>query len=186
MWLNVGDCAERNCTQRNPSEGVFMSSTSFHHSDKLEYLRLCHKITARKNLDIITVDKARFTLEGNASKALFALLCNCSFFDKSSAVMNHGGNICHAFVHCVQNSMRKRKVWSNARKRLHNFLQPLLFDGVPHLQPEATWDDRDLKKKNGLHIRQALTALTNTPWRILGHCVYRVQFNQSAETSLLK
>lgn len=42
------------------------------------------------------------------------------------------------------------------------FLQPLLLDGVPHPQPEAMWDDRDLKKKKkGLHVRQVPTAQTH-------------------------
>lgn len=64
------------------------------------------------------------------------------------------------------------------------FLQPLLLDGVPHLQPEAMWDDRDFKKKR--FTCQASAYTPNTPWRILCHCVYQGQLNQSAETSLLK
>lgn len=31
-------------------------------------------------------------------------------------------------------------------------LQPLLLDAVPHLQPEAMWDDQDLRKKKKVYM----------------------------------
>lgn len=65
------------------------------------------------------------------------------------------------------------------------FLQPLLFErrAAPTAWSHVGWSWFKKKKR---FTCQASAYSPNTPWRILGHCVYQGQLNQSAETSLLK
>lgn len=80
-----------------------------------------------------------------------------------------------------------KKVWSNVRKGLRNFLlSPASSIGrraTPTAWSHVGWSWFKKKKR---FTSQASAYSPNTPWRILGHCVYQGQLNQSAETSLLK